>query len=70
MPGGPDDAKPGAQRVPASGGARHPGDESRPGGPQTAEQICPACKGVGRKGEARCDTCAGTGRVIVIIGDA
>jgi DnaJ-class molecular chaperone len=69
VPGGPDDAKPGAQRVPASG-ARHPGDESRPGGPQTAEQICPACAGSGRKGEAPCDHCGGSGRVIVIVGDA
>lgn len=59
-----------SQRVPASGGSRNPGDEARPGSPQTGEQICPACDGSGRQGEAACEPCAGTGRVTAIVGDA
>jgi DnaJ-class molecular chaperone len=69
MPGR-DEEKPASQRLPASGGTRNPGDESRPGAPQTGEQICPACVGSGRTGEGPCDQCGGSGRVIVIVGDA
>jgi DnaJ-class molecular chaperone len=70
MPGGSDEAKPGAQRVPASGGTRNPGDESRANAPQTGDAICPACNGTGGKDEAPCETCCGSGRVVVIVGDA
>jgi hypothetical protein len=58
-----------AQRVPASDG-RRPGDEARPGSPQTGEVACPACHGAGRQGGAPCPECAGTGRITVIVGDA
>ena len=57
-----------AQRVPASD--RRPGDEARPGSPQTGEAACPACHGEGRRGGAPCPECGGTGRVTVIVGDA
>ena len=50
--------------------ARNPGDEARPGSPQTAESICPDCNGEGRRDGGRCQTCGGTGRVVKIVGDA
>jgi len=62
---------PSTVHVPASGGgARQPGDEARPGSPQTGEQICPACGGSGRQHAESCDNCGGTGHVVVIVGDA
>jgi DnaJ-class molecular chaperone len=50
--------------------SRNPGDEARPGSPQTGEQICPDCRGSGRRGRKPCETCGGTGRVVRIVGDA
>jgi hypothetical protein len=47
-----------------------PGDEAEPGTPQTGEGLCPACSGSGRTDGHECSTCAGTGTVIVNIGDA
>lgn len=47
-----------------------PGDEAEPGAPQTAEGLCPACSGKGVIDGERCETCAGTGMVIVTVGDA
>jgi DnaJ-class molecular chaperone len=49
---------------------RRPGDEARPGSPQTGEQICPACHGSGRLGAASCAECGGSGRVVRLVGDA
>jgi hypothetical protein len=46
----------------------NPRDEAVPGTPGTGENICPACKGGGRIGAVRCETCGGTGRVIEGIG--
>ena len=50
---------------------RHPGDQGRPNAPQVGEQICPECRGTGRRGEtATCLTCGGSGRIVQIVGDA
>ena len=51
-------------------GGRNPGDESAPGTPQTAEDICPDCQGSGKQGQSPCVNCGGTGRIVKIIGDA
>jgi DnaJ-class molecular chaperone len=51
-------------------GGLNPGDESAPGTPQTAEDICPDCQGSGKQGPSPCVNCGGTGRVVKIIGDA
>ena len=50
--------------------AARPGDEAAPGTPQTGEGLCPVCAGKGRIDGRPCATCAGTGTVIVNIGDA
>ena len=47
-----------------------PGDEAAPGTPGTGGDICPQCKGSGRKDGRRCENCAGTGKVIRGIGGA
>ena len=47
-----------------------PGDEAAPGTPGTGEDICPQCKGSGRKEGRRCENCAGTGKIIRGIGGA
>jgi hypothetical protein len=57
-------------RIPEAMPPRHPGDETPPDSPQTAEQICPDCGGSGRREEKPCDTCGGSGRVVRILGDA
>jgi DnaJ-class molecular chaperone len=49
---------------------RKPGDEARPGSPQTAENACPDCGGSGRRDGKACRTCDGTGRITSIVGDA
>jgi DnaJ-class molecular chaperone len=56
--------------IPAPAGQRNPGDESEPGAPQTAEDICPECQGSGRQGQSACANCGGSGRIVKIIGDA
>jgi len=48
----------------------NPGDEDRPGEPQTAENACPRCGGSGRLEDGACPVCGGTGRVTEIVGDA
>jgi DnaJ-class molecular chaperone len=58
----------GAIQAPSS--QRNPGDESAPGTPQTAEDICPQCQGSGEQGNSACANCGGTGRIVKIIGDA
>ncbi len=47
-----------------------PGDEARPGSPQSGENVCPDCSGSGRRDGKTCTTCAGTGRITAIVGDA
>lgn len=48
-----------------------PGDQAHPGTPGTGENLCPDCGGSGRTADdARCETCAGTGRVIEGVGGA
>jgi DnaJ-class molecular chaperone len=49
---------------------RNPGDEARPGSPQTGEAPCPACSGKGKREDQPCPDCGGTGLVTVIVGDA
>ena len=49
---------------------RKPGDEARPGSPQTAENVCPDGNGSGRRDGKACRTCEGTGRIIAVVGDA
>ena len=56
--------------IPTPASQRNPGDESAPGTPQTAEDICPECQGSGKQGQAACVNCGGTGRIVKIIGDA
>ncbi len=50
--------------------ARKPGDEARPGSPQTGENICRECSGSGRRNGAPCEACGGAGPVTVAVGDA
>lgn len=45
-----------------------PGDEAPPGTPGTGENICPRCKGTGRRNGEVCENCRGTGRVTEGIG--
>jgi hypothetical protein len=47
-----------------------PGDETAPGTPQSATNICGKCGGTGKTGEKTCPACEGTGRVTTIVGDA
>lgn len=56
--------------IPTPSSQRNPGDESAPGTPQTAEDICPECQGSGKQGQTDCGNCGGTGRIVKIIGDA
>jgi DnaJ-class molecular chaperone len=50
--------------------AINPGDEVKPGTPQSGETVCAACGGSGRQGDAKCTACDGTGVVIALVGDA
>ena len=56
--------------IPTPSSQRNPGDESAPGTPQTAEDICPECQGSGKQAQGDCVNCGGTGRIVKIIGDA
>jgi DnaJ-class molecular chaperone len=47
-----------------------PADETAPDTEQSAENICPDCGGEGEINGGPCPGCNGTGRVIVIVGDA
>jgi hypothetical protein len=40
-----------------------PGDEAPPGTPGSGENICPDCRGSGRRSGQPCPTCSGTGTV-------
>jgi DnaJ-class molecular chaperone len=49
----------------------NPGDQVKPGTPQSGENVCPACNGTGRQdSEAACPNCGGSGKVIELVGDA
>ncbi len=48
----------------------NPGDEAPPGTAGTGEDVCPACHGSGRREDAECETCSGTGKVTRGIGGA
>jgi DnaJ-class molecular chaperone len=41
-----------------------------PDDPQLGENVCPRCAGTGQRNGAECDTCAGTGTVEELAGDA
>jgi DnaJ-class molecular chaperone len=49
---------------------KSPGDQAPPGTKQTAENICPKCRGSGRIDDKTCPDCGGSGKVIEIVGDA
>jgi DnaJ-class molecular chaperone len=49
---------------------RKPGDEARPGSPQSGEHVCRRCRGTGRLRDAPCPDCGGSGKVTVLVGDA
>lgn len=49
---------------PESGSKLEPGDQAAPGTPGTGENVCPACRGTGKREAASCPTCGGTGVVI------
>ncbi len=51
--------------------ARAPGDEQRPDTPQTAANVCRACRGTGRlRNGGACPACLGSGEVVETVGDA
>lgn len=60
----------GARRDPsaAGSGGMNPGDEAPAGTPGTGEDMCPDCKGTGRRMDRPCPTCGGSGKVIEAIG--
>lgn len=49
-----------------------PKDDPKPGTPGTGEDVCPECKGTGKKTDKEaakpCERCDGTGKVIQGIG--
>jgi DnaJ-class molecular chaperone len=49
---------------------KKPGDEVKPGTPQSGETLCPRCQGSGRRDGAPCPECRGSGKVTVLVGDA
>jgi DnaJ-class molecular chaperone len=57
------------QDRPADTGSK-PGNEDRPGSPQTGEALCPDCDGEGYTDHGECPKCGGTGRIVAIVGDA
>ena len=43
----------------------NPNDQTPPGSPETAENVCPKCDGSGQRDDGKpCDNCGGTGKVI------
>ncbi|WP_309092495.1 hypothetical protein [Phenylobacterium sp.] len=48
----------------------NPGDEVKPGTPQSGEHVCPDCNGFGEVAGAPCRACGGTGRITALVGDA
>ncbi|HEX8102714.1 MAG TPA: hypothetical protein VF533_08890 [Solirubrobacteraceae bacterium] len=45
-----------------------PGDEIPPGTPNAGAVPCPECGGSGRRDDAECGNCAGTGEVVEAVG--
>ncbi len=54
----------------ASDDPKKPGDEVPAGTPQSGEAICRLCKGTGRLQDKPCPDCGGSGKVVVLVGDA
>ena len=52
------------------GDAKKPGDEIPAGTPQSGENLCRRCKGTGQLKDKPCPDCAGSGKVVVLVGDA
>jgi DnaJ-class molecular chaperone len=50
--------------------SKKPGDEVPAGTPQSGENICRLCKGTGRAQDRPCPDCGGSGKVVVLVGDA
>jgi hypothetical protein len=48
----------------------NPGDEAAPGTPGTGEDVCPVCRGSGRRDGRACANCGGTGKIIEGVGGA
>ncbi len=49
----------------------NPGDEVKPGTPQSGEHVCPTCFGSGRaESGGECPACGGSGKIIALVGDA
>ncbi len=48
----------------------NPGDEAPPGTPGTGEDVCPDCRGTGRRDGRECATCGGTGKIVEGVGGA
>ena len=46
------------------------GDEVAPGTAQSGENVCRRCKGTGRIEDEPCPDCGGSGKVVVLVGDA
>lgn len=49
---------------------QNPGDDAPAGTPGTGEDVCPDCRGTGRRDGRECETCGGTGHVVEGIGGA
>jgi DnaJ-class molecular chaperone len=60
----------GEQNKHEQAGTLNPGDQAPAGVEGTGENICRDCRGSGRRDDAPCPTCGGTGRVIEGIGGA
>lgn len=57
--------------MPTNTDPKRPGDEVRPGTPQSGENICRRCSGKGRQSDGKtCSECGGSGRITTLIGDA
>lgn len=52
------------------GDQKKPGDEVPAGTPQSGENICRRCKGLGQVHDGPCPDCGGSGKVVVLVGDA
>ena len=50
--------------------SKKPGDEVPAGTAQSGENICRLCKGTGRVQDGPCPDCGGSGKVVVLVGDA
>ena len=46
----------------------NPSDDAPEGTPGTAENVCPACNGSGRRDEGACPSCGGSGKLTAGVG--